>query len=200
MLLDEKSLPVLFFFVSLQIEKPFIIMDEKEQKTTGISDIFHECIGEQGHATLSEKLKTFLCNNEESAYDMVNRPRHYNSNKAGVECIEVTSTKDFCTGNAIKYLWRCGLKEEDGLSHEEKERQDINKAIWYVNYKIKMLKDEVKPTDVPAEEYTEEYDEYIRNAIMLLADASTVEDYEAVKDILEKKLGANFPLKKYLNL
>ncbi len=36
--------------------------------------------------------------------------------------------------NAIKYLWRAGLKDSDN------EIQDLEKAMWYINDKIEQLK------------------------------------------------------------
>lgn len=71
--------------------------------------------------------------------DNVNHPSHYTSHPSGVECIEITKHFDFCVGNAIKYLWRCGLKQEQGMTSKEKEIEDMRKAIWYINKKIEML-------------------------------------------------------------
>lgn len=64
--------------------------------------------------------------------DMVNHPPHYTSHPSGVECIEVTEHLDFCIGNAIKYLWRSGLKGEAKV-------EDMKKAIWYINRKIELV-------------------------------------------------------------
>src|SRR5574344_420363 len=63
----------------------------------------------------------------------VDHPAHYNSNPCGVECIDVVRYHDFDTGNAIKYLWRCGLKGEGGRTRLEKEIEDLEKAVWYCN-------------------------------------------------------------------
>lgn len=71
--------------------------------------------------------------------DNVNHPKHYTSHPSGVECIEITKHYDFCIGNAIKYLWRAGLKSEQGYSSDEKQIEDLKKAIWYINKKIEML-------------------------------------------------------------
>lgn len=65
--------------------------------------------------------------------DPVNHPTHYTSHPSGIECIQVTEHFDFCIGNAIKYLWRNGLK--DGNS----DVQDLKKAIWYINREIQTL-------------------------------------------------------------
>ena len=71
--------------------------------------------------------------------DKVNHPSHYTSHPSGIECIEITKHYDFCTGNAIKYLWRAGLKKEDGYSDKAKELEDLKKARWYIDQKIKDL-------------------------------------------------------------
>lgn len=45
-----------------------------------------------------------------------------------VECITITEGRDFLTGNALKYLWRAGLK---GMA-----LTDLLKARWYVDRAI----------------------------------------------------------------
>lgn len=72
--------------------------------------------------------------------DKVNHPKHYTSHPSGVECIEITQYYDFSIGNAIKYLWRHGLKNEEGMSEEDIAIQDLEKAIWYINNEIKLIK------------------------------------------------------------
>lgn len=74
--------------------------------------------------------------------EKVNHPKHY-GNIPGIECIDVVRHMDFCTGNAIKYLWRAGLKKEEGLSDSQKTIEDLKKARWYINDKIKSLGGEV---------------------------------------------------------
>lgn len=76
----------------------------------------------------------------QSPFDNVNHPQHYTSHPSGVECIDITRHHDFCIGNAIKYLWRAGLKSEQGLSDKEKQIEDLQKAIWYIQDEIKQLK------------------------------------------------------------
>ena len=71
--------------------------------------------------------------------DNVNHPSHYTSHPSGVECITITRHYCFAIGNAIKYLWRAGLKQEEGLTDKQKEIEDLKKAIFYLNEKIKML-------------------------------------------------------------
>lgn len=71
--------------------------------------------------------------------DNVNHPSHYTSDPSGVECIEIVKHRDFCVGNAIKYLWRAGLKHDHNEDSTTKEIEDLQKAIWYINKKIEML-------------------------------------------------------------
>lgn len=65
--------------------------------------------------------------------DNVNHPSHYTTHPSGIECIDITRHHDFAIGNAIKYLWRAGLKDSDN------EVQDLKKAIWYIQDKINQL-------------------------------------------------------------
>lgn len=58
--------------------------------------------------------------------DPVNHPSHYTSDPSGIECIQITRHRNFNIGNAIKYLWRAGLKS--GAPTE----QELDKAIWYI--------------------------------------------------------------------
>lgn len=66
--------------------------------------------------------------------DPVSHPSHYTSHPSGIEAIEITRHHNFAIGNAIKYLWRTGLK--DG----QPAIQDLEKAIWYIQDEIKRLK------------------------------------------------------------
>lgn len=65
--------------------------------------------------------------------DNVNHPQHYTSDPSGIECIEITRHRNFNIGNAIKYLWRNGLKDSDS------QIQDLEKAIWYIQDEINRL-------------------------------------------------------------
>lgn len=72
--------------------------------------------------------------------DNVNHPKHYTSHPSGIECIEITRHYCFAIGNAIKYLWRAGLKKDSSLEDRQKEIEDLEKAIWYIKDRIKQLK------------------------------------------------------------
>lgn len=76
--------------------------------------------------------------------DNVNHPKHYTwlKEKCGVEVIDITRHLDFDLGNAIKYILRAGRKNENSFSNKRKEIEDLKKAIWYLNDKIKMIENE----------------------------------------------------------
>jgi len=65
-------------------------------------------------------------------HDPINHPKHYTSHPSGVECIQITRHMTFNIGNAIKYLWRAGMKDS--------EIQDLEKAVWYIKDEITRLK------------------------------------------------------------
>lgn len=73
--------------------------------------------------------------------EMVNHPDHYQSIN-GIECIdaiaaateELSGEEAFCTGTAIKYLWRWKKKE--------KPVEDLKKARWYIDRLIEQCKEE----------------------------------------------------------
>lgn len=74
--------------------------------------------------------------------DRVNHPSHYTwlKEKCGVEVIDITRHMDFDLGNVIKYVLRCGHKSEQGMSNLEKEIEDLEKAKFYLEDKIKILR------------------------------------------------------------
>lgn len=73
--------------------------------------------------------------------DMVNNPVHYQSmvkdlNIDAISCMRAAfgdeSVIDFCICNALKYIYR----------HQSKNgKQDIQKAIWYLNKYLELSKD-----------------------------------------------------------
>ena len=68
--------------------------------------------------------------------DPVNHPSHYTKGKIEVADFIADQKLNFDRGNAVKYVCRAGAKDP------EKEIQDLEKAIWYINHEIKMLKGE----------------------------------------------------------
>lgn len=62
----------------------------------------------------------------------IDHPDHYQST-GGVECIDVAEHLSFNRGNALKYLWRAGMKPTAD------EITDLRKCIWYVEREIARL-------------------------------------------------------------
>jgi len=58
--------------------------------------------------------------------DPVNHPSHYCDafQPVNIECISITRHMPFVLGNAFKYVWRAGRKDNTV--------EDIKKAIWYL--------------------------------------------------------------------
>ena len=77
--------------------------------------------------------------------DPINHPKHYNSHPSGVEAITVCEHHNFNIGNAIKYLWRAGLKDN--------VIQDLEKARWYVDREIARLKAKPRPSTPTARRF-----------------------------------------------
>lgn len=72
-------------------------------------------------------------------HEMVNNPKHYESQ--GLTAIEVIEkfNLNFSLGNSIKYILRSGRKGNE--LHDEV--QDLQKAIWYLNRQINFIKENV---------------------------------------------------------
>jgi hypothetical protein len=69
--------------------------------------------------------------------EMINHPDHYGGESNPYEVIKVCEAwdlhKDAYIFNVVKYVARAGKKETD------KELQDLKKALWYLERKIKLL-------------------------------------------------------------
>ena len=83
----------------------------------------------------TKALQESYCGN----FTAVNHPKHYNTHPSGVECIDIVEHFSFNVGNAIKYLWRSGLKGY--------ELEDLHKARWYIDRAI--AETERQATDAP---------------------------------------------------
>ena len=68
--------------------------------------------------------------------EQINHPEHYGGTDNVYETIKVIEAwgLDFCLGNVVKYISRAGKKERD------KTVEDLEKAKWYLEYKILSLK------------------------------------------------------------
>lgn len=65
--------------------------------------------------------------------DAIN-PSHYQDHPSGIQCIQITEHMNFCLGNAIKYIWRAGLKNN--------AIEDLEKARWYIDREIARIERE----------------------------------------------------------
>lgn len=69
----------------------------------------------------------------EDPNERVNHPRHYNAHASNIECVELI---EHLTGNlhsAVKYVWRCGLKQT------ETPLRDLRAARWYTEREIRRI-------------------------------------------------------------
>lgn len=74
----------------------------------------------------------------------MNRVQHPNYYQLpnGIEVLDVVRHMDFCLGNVVKYVIRAGRKSEQGLSDIDKSIEDLEKAKYYLEDRIKHLKEE----------------------------------------------------------
>lgn len=84
---------------------------------------------------LSEDAKDALASQlitmEEPASDPVNHPAHYKT--GGIETIDFIEAKEFNynMGNAVKYISRA--------EHKGNKKQDLEKAVWYLNRELSRI-------------------------------------------------------------
>lgn len=89
---------------------------------------------EKAEEKREELARNYLLSDQ--AEDNINNPTHYTSLnarckmcKTKIECIDVVHNMSFNLGNAVKYIWRCDLKEN--------AIEDLKKAAWYLQDEIK---------------------------------------------------------------
>lgn len=77
------------------------------------------------------------------SFDDVQNPQHYTDSK--IEVIDYIEDKNlgFCLGNVVKYVSRAGKKHSADKTDKEKEIQDLNKAKWYLDRRIKELEEKL---------------------------------------------------------
>lgn len=61
-------------------------------------------------------------------------PRHYKEHPSGIECITIVRWMTFNLGNAVKYIWRAGLKSPNAI-------QDLQKAIFCLQDEVNRLQE-----------------------------------------------------------
>ena len=108
---------------------------------------------EEGNKLAISEIETAMCdamqllkcfidrNDKEQKNDNVNHPSHYTWLKelCGIEVIDITRHMNFCCGCALKYILRAGHKKDASLTDTEKQIEDLNKAIWYIQDEIKRI-------------------------------------------------------------
>ena len=137
--------------------------------------------------------------------EMINHPDHYLKD-TGFEVIDVIEAwnLDFSLGNAIKYIARAGKKNPG------KRKQDLEKALWYIERTISNLRQKViynkksqgeKMTKVLVEwsfegtEFEDTYGRYDETCINLglpkrvNIELDEDEDEENIKEYLEEQYG-----------
>lgn len=77
----------------------------------------------------------------ENDKEAINHPQHYGGADNPYEAIKVIRAwqLDFCLGNTVKYIARAGKKDP------AKEIEDLEKAAWYLNERIKELQGAYDP-------------------------------------------------------
>ena len=113
------------------------LLKERYEKFDGCyTDVSDEIVNENYEIVFGDEKPDFLEKELNiPSNDPVNRPSHYTDGK--IEVIDFIEDKKlgFCLGNAIKYIARAGKKDPT------KEREDIKKAIWYLNRYLKELEE-----------------------------------------------------------
>ena len=84
-----------------------------------------------GLTTLLEKTRMTTDKNLGAPNDAINNPKHYNSNPSGIEAIEFIEHLKANVANAMKYLYRGGMKGDI--------IEDYRKAIWYTFREIRRI-------------------------------------------------------------
>lgn len=69
----------------------------------------------------------------EDPNEKVDHPRHYNQHKSGIETIELIEHLPHNLGAAVKYIWRCGLKQS------ETPLRDLRSARWYTEREVQRI-------------------------------------------------------------
>jgi len=90
------------------------------------------------HQFCVDEIHEFEPSTEKRNHDAVNHPGYYTDGK--IEVLDFITDKklNFCRGNAVKYIVRAGKKDPD------KEIEDLQKAVFYINKEIEELEANAK--------------------------------------------------------
>ena len=119
--------------------------------------------------------------------EAIDHPKHYNNRPSGVEAIDIVEHMSFNVSNAVKYLWRAGLKPGAGAT------QDLGKARWYVARELdrctKDLDSVANPLSSEVRSMLHDFceaepDPRIAKAVMLMADIDAgLLNYNKLEDV-----------------
>ena len=132
----------------------------------------------------SEYLMTDPIRKSRRQEDPVNHPSHYTDGQyETIDFIEAQRLEqDFYSANAVKYISRAGKKGND------KEKEDIQKAIWYLKRKkMRLLNPDQK--SIPIKVYIKDkgLDETLKGlAIGLIANGQTESAIDALELYLKE--------------
>ena len=119
----------------------------------------------------------------------VNHPKHYNSHPNGIECIDIIRHYTCDIANAIKYLWRAGLKPEMGMEDAEKEIEDLKKALWYIeDYKAQHYKKAISAVLLRKTVFEKAFKELTGHTIKDVCNGYLSPVKEAMEDLLRTGL------------
>ena len=141
------------------IERPISTSDINDVQGESYSDMYHEALEKDTSITednmdVPPEFKRLFSNKRKpipSVYvgseikkdaDDVKHPNHYTNTPFGLEVIDITKYYDFCTGNALKYIFRHGKKVYDGLSVKDSAIKDLRKAIQNLEFRIKVIEED----------------------------------------------------------
>jgi hypothetical protein len=84
---------------------------------------------------MNDREGIFTIDEDKPKKELVDHPKHYGGKDNPYEAIKVIEAWDlgFCLGNTVKYIARCGKKDN--------EIQELEKALWYLKREIKRRKD-----------------------------------------------------------
>lgn len=103
------------------------------------TDTYKKCrwLNSDGSYEHCKQCASTRCPKKNIISDPVNNPAHYTDGK--IEVIEYIEDKKlgFCLGNAIKYISRAGKKDPN------KEIEDLKKAKWYIERRIKEIREAI---------------------------------------------------------
>jgi len=101
------------------------ISDELNNRST----VTDKSINLESFRTLTDEL---INKSAKQGKEVVEHPSHYNHGK--YECIDIIDDLklNFNLGSALKYIWRCGLKDDEVI--------ELEKAKWYLEREIENRK------------------------------------------------------------